>query len=213
MKKIIMTAFTVLFFIACSGTFTSCGKEYDCYFISEKIIDSYYPYTDGQTVEFQNEKGDKLLYTIHIGTLPAVHTRRRINCDCECEKVRYYYYEGDGSCDIVLIFSNTTTSPFKTEFYTGCYFVDTITDWVEGFIFSGYGNDRYCEKTLGKQIPYEMVTSSIYNKSRLERIVSYPTDCRFYSGGKHIQNVVHKKDIGLESFYNADRDCVWRLLK
>ena len=90
-----------------------------------------------------------------------------------------------------------TRSPRKTDFYFSCLFTDTNADWREYFIFGDSGNDRYFEKVVGEKIPY---LNNPFNDNR-------------YSDGKHIQNIVHEKNKGLVSFYDADNACTWYLVE
>lgn len=175
---------------------TSCEREFDCYFTSENLYAPFYPYFVGQKVQFHNAKGDTLAYTINIEREDSL-TQLSYGCDCICNKGISYELQSEVSYNIILNFRNMTRSPRKTDFNFSCLFTDINADWREYFIFGDSGNDRYFEKVVGEKISY---LNNPFNDNR-------------YSDGKHIQNVVHEKNTGLVSFYDADNACTWFLVE
>jgi len=137
---------------------TACVKPYELYYFSDKeFLESFYPYKEGQTLIFNDEKGDTIAFVVDEVTGSIFKTTSA--CDCISEASYTYALKSDSLCLILKVMSSSM------EIDKGMHtFSISATKTHQDFqtkriippilVYNYYGSWSDCLVTIEEAIPY-----------------------------------------------------------
>lgn len=163
-----------------------CERYNYYYVLSDEMVKEYYPYNIGDSIVFLNESYDTTVFVVD-DYFSYVESKFPKNCDCAGYAQYGFELHGNQGFDIKTVAESSSLDANDGNNTFSVFF--EFLEISEQHCCFVYGNNEDCWNRLGDTVTFTADIETI------------------------MQDVVVVKNEGLFSFYDNERNCIWRLIE